>query len=71
VHPEAQQDVCIFFNNSKKVIFGNAIKAKIGGPPRQFFLKALTPPCGFWLKHQVTPPGFSTRVHEWLEGLAF
>ncbi len=28
--------------------FKNAIKPKIGGPPRQFFMKALTPPPPPW-----------------------
>ncbi len=52
----------------KKLINKNAIKPKIGGPPpRQFFLKPLTPPpLGILAKTSSPPPGFSARVHLWL-----
>jgi len=49
----------------EKLVNKNAIKVKpkIGGPPRQFFLKPLTP-LGILAKTSRTPsPGFSTRVH--------
>ncbi len=50
----------------KKLVNKNAIKPKIGGPPRQFFPKPLTPPLGILAKTSRTPsPGFSTRVHIW------
>jgi hypothetical protein len=42
--------------NFKTLVNKNAIKLEIRGPPRQFFLKALTP---LWIlakKHQVPPP---------------
>jgi hypothetical protein len=51
--------------NFKTLVNKNAIKPKIEGPPppRQFFLKALTP-LGILAKTSGTPfPGFSTRVH--------
>jgi hypothetical protein len=49
--------------NFKTLVKKNAIKHEIGGPPCQFFLKALTP-LGILAKTSGTPsPGFSTHVH--------
>jgi hypothetical protein len=45
---------------SKKKVNKNAMKPKIGDPPGNFGLTALTPQ-GFWQKFEL-PPGISTRV---------
>ncbi len=48
----------------KTLVNKNAINPEIGGPPWQFFLKALTPTLGIWTKTSGTPsPGFSPGVH--------
>jgi hypothetical protein len=52
--------------NLKTHVNKNSIEPKIGGHPRQVFLKALTPLRDFGKKTSGTPsPGFSTRVHLW------
>jgi hypothetical protein len=49
----------------KTLVNKNAMIPEIGGPPGQFFLKALTP-LGIFAKTSGTPsPGFSTREHLW------
>ncbi len=42
----------------EKLVNKNAIKPKIGGPPWQFFLKALTPPRDFGKNFKYPPPPF-------------